>query len=299
MAAPFQASKLFENTGNKGDGWDDWDWVDSNASNSAKAQFQQQQLAATIPPPQQFGQSPHGSSTVDNSTHMFNQMNSMPPPPIQLNTQIDQYGQQQQQQPMQTYQHTSTIDYDNHNSGPYSMNAINNNHVNNEQQQQRHYQQQPQQTYTTNDFVAGNQHQNSVNNNNLVNNNSSNYGPMGNFKNQPPAPISDANTINAFGHQLQQQQIPTQTQSYQQQSQQVEPQEKQHQHAMPPPSLPAASPFFVPAEQNAALVTGTSENGYPIASQTPNAPIDSQLMSTSADSTVSRYFPFKNYFLLL
>lgn len=262
-------------------GWDDWDWVDNNSSNSSKTQaFHQQQQQ------QQFLQNPHQQTNLapqaqEHSTaHIFNSMNLPPPPPLPQSPQIDQYGhQQQQQQPIQAFHQMQSTDsdYENRNSGPYSINAINNNHIN--------YQQQQQQQYTTSEspYVTGN-HQNSVNNhnNNHIPNSSSNFvqPPLPNYNhNQQPMqtqqiqwPTSsvdpksvesnETNTINAFATPPPQQQPSASYQHF----------ENHEEHTLPPPPI-----FASPAV----------ENGHADASQTPNLQLETQPMNTSIESTSS------------
>lgn len=80
MAAPFQASKLFEsNNGSTGDGWDDWDWVDNtNVKSTQNLQQQQQQQhhhhqhQQLPPPPAVFANNP----MIPTSMHVPNYNNN-------------------------------------------------------------------------------------------------------------------------------------------------------------------------------------------------------------------------------
>lgn len=84
MSAPF-ASKLFENSGNNTDGWDEWDWVDNNnASNVTKEQPQSQFIHQS--PVIGYTQTQSiQSQFIDNAPNNFNltvSSSPLPPPPI-------------------------------------------------------------------------------------------------------------------------------------------------------------------------------------------------------------------------
>ncbi|XP_055309388.1 protein transport protein Sec16A-like isoform X3 [Sitodiplosis mosellana] len=79
MSTPF-ASKLFENSSNNTDGWDEWDWVDNNNSSSAKGQ----QQAQFISQPVQIGFAAQNiqAQVSDNGPNYLGPSNQIPPPTI-------------------------------------------------------------------------------------------------------------------------------------------------------------------------------------------------------------------------